>query len=59
LTTTHLGQRPHRRGLAQYLPDPAAPFGVKGSGLGRELGPEGLVAYQQLQSIYLPAANER
>jgi acyl-CoA reductase-like NAD-dependent aldehyde dehydrogenase len=27
--------------------------GVKGSGLGRELGPEGLVAYQQLQSIYL------
>lgn len=28
---------------------------VKGSGLERELGPEGLVAYQQLQSIYLPA----
>jgi aldehyde dehydrogenase (NAD+) len=43
-------------GVNQYLPDPAAPFGgVKGSGLGRELGPEGLVAYQQLQSIYLPA----
>jgi acyl-CoA reductase-like NAD-dependent aldehyde dehydrogenase len=39
-------------GVIQYLPDPAAPFGgVKGSGLGRELGPEGLVAYQQLQSI--------
>jgi aldehyde dehydrogenase (NAD+) len=43
-------------GVNQYLPDPAAPFGgVKGSGLGRELGPEGLVAYQELQSIYLPA----
>jgi aldehyde dehydrogenase (NAD+) len=43
-------------GVNQYLPDPAAPFGgVKGSGLGRELGPEGLVAYQQLQSIYLAA----
>jgi aldehyde dehydrogenase (NAD+) len=43
-------------GVNQYLPDPAAPFGgVKGSGLGRELGPEGLAAYQQLQSIYLPA----
>jgi aldehyde dehydrogenase (NAD+) len=42
-------------GVNQYLPDPAAPFGgVKGSGLGRELGPEGLTAYQQLQSIYLP-----
>jgi acyl-CoA reductase-like NAD-dependent aldehyde dehydrogenase len=46
-------------GVNQYLPDPAAPFGgVKGSGLGRELGPEGLVAYQQLQSIYLPAPSE-
>ena len=46
-------------GVNQYLPDPAAPFGgVKGSGLGRELGPEGLAAYQQLQSIYLGAATE-
>jgi aldehyde dehydrogenase (NAD+) len=46
-------------GVNQYLPDPAAPFGgVKGSGLGRELGPEGLLAYQQLQSIYLPAPTE-
>jgi aldehyde dehydrogenase (NAD+) len=46
-------------GVNQYLPDPAAPFGgVKGSGLGRELGPEGLLAYQQLQSIYLPAPSE-
>jgi aldehyde dehydrogenase (NAD+) len=46
-------------GVNHYLPDPVAPFGgVKGSGLGRELGPEGLVAYQQLQSIYLPAPTE-
>jgi aldehyde dehydrogenase (NAD+) len=41
-------------GVNTYTPDPAAPFGgVKGSGLGRELGPEGLAAYQALQSIYL------
>ena len=40
--------------LDTYLPDPAAPFGgVKASGLGRELGPEGLANYQQLQSVYL------
>ncbi len=43
-------------GINSYLPDPAAPFGgVKDSGLGRELGPEGLTSYQQLQSIYRPA----
>ena len=47
-------------GVNHYVPDPVAPFGgVKGSGLGRELGPEGLAAYQQLQSIYLPAPSER
>jgi aldehyde dehydrogenase (NAD+) len=41
-------------GINQYMPDPVAPFGgVKDSGLGRELGPEGLAAYQQLQSVYL------
>ena len=41
-------------GVNTYLPDPVAPFGgVKASGLGRELGPEGLANYQQLQSIYL------
>lgn len=40
-------------GVNRYIPDPAAPFGgVKDSGMGRELGPEGLVAYQQLQSLY-------
>ncbi|WP_439664728.1 aldehyde dehydrogenase family protein [Lentzea sp. HUAS TT2] len=41
-------------GVNRYVPDPAAPFGgVKGSGIGRELGPAGLAAYQQLQSVYL------
>jgi aldehyde dehydrogenase (NAD+) len=41
-------------GVNHYLPDPVAPYGgVKSSGIGRELGPEGLAAYQQLQSIYL------
>ena len=40
-------------GINHYMLDPAAPFGgVKASGIGRELGPEGLEAYLQLQSIY-------
>ena len=40
-------------GINHYMIDPVAPFGgVKASGLGRELGPEGLAAYLQLQSIY-------
>jgi aldehyde dehydrogenase (NAD+) len=45
-------------GINHYAIDPAAPFGgVKASGLGRELGPEGLDAYLQIQSIYrTPAA---
>ncbi|MBL7487667.1 aldehyde dehydrogenase [Frankia sp. AgB1.9] len=41
-------------GVNGYLPDPTAPFGgIKASGLGRELGPEGLSSYQAAQSIYL------
>jgi acyl-CoA reductase-like NAD-dependent aldehyde dehydrogenase len=40
-------------GINDYQLDIAAPFGgVKASGLGRELGPEGLAAYQSLKSIY-------
>jgi acyl-CoA reductase-like NAD-dependent aldehyde dehydrogenase len=40
-------------GVNHYALDPAAPFGgVKASGLGRELGPEGIAAYVQLQSVY-------
>ncbi|GAA3114792.1 aldehyde dehydrogenase [Streptomyces echinatus] len=42
-------------GLNGYLPELTSPYGGrKSSGLGRELGPEGLQAYQQLQSIYHP-----
>jgi acyl-CoA reductase-like NAD-dependent aldehyde dehydrogenase len=40
-------------GINAYLPDPTAPFGgIKASGLGRELGPEAIAHYQQIQSIY-------
>jgi aldehyde dehydrogenase (NAD+) len=40
-------------GINKYLPDPGAPFGgVKASGIGRELGPNAINAYQQLKSIY-------
>jgi len=40
-------------GINDYQMDIAAPFGgVKASGIGRELGPEGLTAYQTLKSIY-------
>ncbi|MDH6196071.1 aldehyde dehydrogenase (NAD+) [Mycobacterium frederiksbergense] len=40
-------------GVNEYQLDIQAPFGgVKASGIGRELGPEGLAAYQTLKSIY-------
>ena len=40
-------------GVNKYIPDPAAPFGgVKASGIGRELGPTAISAYQHLKSIY-------
>ena len=46
-------------GINHYTLDPAAPFGgVKASGIGRELGPEGLAAYLQLQSIYKAPAQD-
>ncbi|MBE1608927.1 aldehyde dehydrogenase [Actinopolymorpha pittospori] len=42
-------------GVNGYLPDITSPYGgMKTSGLGRELGPEGLQSYQRLQSIYHP-----
>jgi aldehyde dehydrogenase (NAD+) len=37
-----------------YELDVAAPFGgVKASGLGRELGPEGLQAYLEPKTVYI------
>ncbi len=42
-------------GVNGYVIDFAAPFGgVKSSGMGREFGPEAMLGYQQLKSIYLP-----
>jgi aldehyde dehydrogenase (NAD+) len=43
-------------GVNHYELDVSAPFGgMKNSGIGRELGPEGLLAYLEPQSVYLPA----
>ena len=40
-----------------YPPFPLVPFGgLKESGLGRELGPEGLASFLEPRSIGLPAA---
>ena len=39
-------------GINGYLPDPAGPWGgVKSSGLGRELGPGAIAAYQNLKTL--------
>ncbi|MEW2397963.1 aldehyde dehydrogenase [Streptomyces sp. NPDC046862] len=41
-------------GINRFRADPGSPLGgFKNSGLGRELGPEGMAAYLQYQSIYL------
>jgi aldehyde dehydrogenase (NAD+) len=41
-------------GVNGYMPSIGAPFGgIKGSGLGREFGPDAVAAYQNLKSIYV------
>jgi acyl-CoA reductase-like NAD-dependent aldehyde dehydrogenase len=47
------GVRTGTMGINNYLPDPAGPWGgVKSSGLGRELGPGAIAAYQNLKTVY-------
>jgi acyl-CoA reductase-like NAD-dependent aldehyde dehydrogenase len=42
-------------GVNHYTNDPVAPFGgIKKSGWGRELGPEGLAGFQVHKTVYLP-----
>src|ERR1700682_772947 len=51
--TDDCGQPTGTIGINDYQLDMAAPCGgVKASGLGRELGPEGPAAYHYLKSIY-------
>ncbi|MCW2720797.1 aldehyde dehydrogenase [Pseudonocardia sp.] len=41
-------------GVNAYVNDPSVPFGgIKASGMGRELGPEALGAFQVLKTVYL------
>ena len=41
-------------GINHYLPDITAPYGgIKNSGMGRELGPEGLRGFQHIKSIFI------
>jgi aldehyde dehydrogenase (NAD+) len=40
-------------GINSYVNDPASPFGgIKASGMGREMGPEGLSGFQLVKSVY-------
>jgi geranial dehydrogenase len=41
-------------GINGYMPSLGAPFGgIKGSGMGREFGPEAVAAYQNTKAIYV------